>query len=100
MSQQNNEVQNPDMETTEPNSLDTIPHPDSAYGQELDATPEAVTIFEQWCKGCEICVYFCTKDVLAMSPHGKAVVVNPHNCIQCGLCWIHCPDFAIVSMVK
>ena len=77
-----------------------IPQPESAYGGELDAKPLAVAIFEQWCKGCELCVHFCPKDVLAMNAHGKAVVVKPEACIQCALCWVHCPDFAIVSLVK
>ncbi|MEO0136889.1 MAG: 4Fe-4S binding protein [candidate division WOR-3 bacterium] len=53
-----------------------------------------VIINEKWCKGCEICVVFCPKKVLAMEKT-KAKVVNPDACTGCQLCEIYCPDFAI-----
>jgi len=46
------------------------------------------------CKGCEICVAFCPRDVLALEDE-KAVVVNLSACIACDLCELRCPDFAI-----
>jgi 2-oxoglutarate ferredoxin oxidoreductase subunit delta len=53
-----------------------------------------VEVDENWCKGCEICVAFCPKNVLAMEK-GKAKVDNPDACTGCQLCEIYCPDFAI-----
>ena len=51
-------------------------------------------IQERWCKGCDICVAFCPKNVLALE-NGKAVAVKPDDCIGCNLCALRCPDFAI-----
>jgi len=53
-----------------------------------------VLINEKWCKGCEICVEFCPKNVLVMEKD-KAKVQNPDACTGCMLCEIYCPDFAI-----
>ena len=46
------------------------------------------------CKGCEICVAFCPKKVLALK-NGKVVAVNSDACVKCRLCEYRCPDFAI-----
>ncbi len=46
------------------------------------------------CKGCEICVAFCPKDVLAMKEQ-KSIVVDLPACIACELCVLRCPDFAV-----
>ena len=51
-------------------------------------------IRERWCKGCDICVAFCPKNVLALQ-NGKLVVVKPGDCIGCRFCELRCPDFAI-----
>ena len=56
--------------------------------------PARITIREEWCKGCEICVEFCPTKVLAMKDQ-KAVVVNLEACTRCALCEHLCPDFAI-----
>ncbi|MBN2055839.1 4Fe-4S binding protein [bacterium] len=53
-----------------------------------------ITIKTEWCKGCEICVEFCPKNVLAME-RAKAVVRQPDACIACMQCELLCPDFAI-----
>ncbi len=47
------------------------------------------------CKGCDICVVFCPRDVLALDEFQKAVVVNLPACIACDLCELRCPDFAV-----
>ncbi len=61
----------------------------------------SVKIEEKFCKGCDICVYFCPKEVLELSEernekgYNVAEVVKPEECIQCGLCEENCPDLAI-----
>jgi 2-oxoglutarate ferredoxin oxidoreductase subunit delta len=54
-----------------------------------------VRIFEEWCKGCGICVAFCPKNVLILNHEGKAEVARLEDCIYCKLCEILCPDFAV-----
>lgn len=54
----------------------------------------SIDVNDQWCKGCEICVAFCPKNVLAME-NGKAIVVRADDCTGCQFCEIYCPDFAI-----
>ena len=58
-----------------------------------------IKINPAWCKGCEICVAFCPKQVLKLQD-GKAVVDNESNCIKCRLCEYRCPDFAIFVEAK
>jgi 2-oxoglutarate ferredoxin oxidoreductase subunit delta len=48
----------------------------------------------EWCKGCEICVAFCPKNVLEMAG-GVVTVARPEDCNRCMLCELRCPDFAI-----
>lgn len=53
------------------------------------------------CKGCDICIITCPKDVYAKSEkvNTKNVYVpyasNEDNCTYCGLCELSCPDQAI-----
>lgn len=51
-------------------------------------------IRESWCKGCNICVAFCPKQVLALR-NGKVFAAHPDQCIGCRMCELRCPDFAI-----
>ncbi|MDZ7373248.1 MAG: 4Fe-4S binding protein [candidate division KSB1 bacterium] len=58
-------------------------------------------VIADFCKGCEICVVMCPRNVLEMRPDptrwvGAIVeVVRPEACTRCMLCEVHCPDFAI-----
>lgn len=59
-----------------------------------------VTIKPERCKGCNICVAFCPKEVLALEKN-KSIVVKPEECIGCKMCELRCPDYAIfVEVVK
>ncbi len=54
-----------------------------------------VDVNSSYCKGCEICVQVCPKNVLAMNDRQKAIVVHLDACSGCLNCEIYCPDFAI-----
>jgi 2-oxoglutarate ferredoxin oxidoreductase subunit delta len=55
-----------------------------------------VNINLAWCKGCGICMAFCPKGILiAEGLDKKAKVTDESLCIDCGMCEVHCPDFAI-----
>ncbi|MFZ5823220.1 MAG: 4Fe-4S dicluster domain-containing protein [Bacillota bacterium] len=48
-----------------------------------------------YCKGCEICVQVCPKDLFVINDRQKAVVTTTEGCTGCLNCEIYCPDFAI-----
>lgn len=60
-----------------------------------------VIIDEERCKGCELCVAVCPKQVLAlaagMNSRGQhyAAAERPRDCIGCAQCADVCPDAAI-----
>ena len=61
-----------------------------------------VSILENTCKGCGLCVRSCPKGVLAISTshlnakgYYPAEVVNGEACIACTSCAKTCPDVAI-----
>lgn len=62
----------------------------------------AVTIDEERCKGCDLCVYACPADVLALKSkevndrgYHYAYMSNPEACIGCAACATVCPDACI-----
>lgn len=67
-----------------------------------EKTGHKITILEEYCKGCTICVEVCPTDVLVMETVGTrwqgstAVVKDADACIACMLCELQCPDFAIL----
>jgi 2-oxoglutarate ferredoxin oxidoreductase subunit delta len=64
----------------------------------------AVRIIKDRCKGCGFCVEYCPKDVLVMSEefnrkgYHPPKVVKDGECVNCNLCEMICPDFAIFSV--
>lgn len=54
-----------------------------------------ITIFQEWCKSCGICVALCPKTVIGADKTGEPFIDNADACIGCRFCEIHCPDFAI-----
>ncbi|MFH2104378.1 MAG: 4Fe-4S binding protein [Chloroflexota bacterium] len=60
-----------------------------------------VHVIEERCKGCGFCVEFCPRDLLSMSARTNSKGYHPPetsddlNCVNCGLCALLCPDFAI-----
>jgi 2-oxoglutarate ferredoxin oxidoreductase subunit delta len=60
-----------------------------------------VHIIEERCKGCGFCVEFCPQDILVMSKDTNSKGYHPPKliddarCINCQLCALLCPDFAI-----
>jgi 2-oxoglutarate ferredoxin oxidoreductase subunit delta len=62
-----------------------------------------VLINKDRCKGCELCIEFCPRTVLARSTDLNAKgyhypVVAKDECINCRLCVTVCPDYAIFSI--
>jgi 2-oxoglutarate ferredoxin oxidoreductase subunit delta len=55
----------------------------------------SITVNEDWCKSCGICIHFCPKKVLISNEKGCPVAKNIDDCIHCNLCELRCPDFAI-----
>jgi 2-oxoglutarate ferredoxin oxidoreductase subunit delta len=55
-----------------------------------------VKINTDWCKGCGLCVAVCPKQILRLGGFDqKAEVTDESLCINCKMCELHCPDFAI-----
>ena len=63
-----------------------------------------VYVVVERCKGCGFCVEYCPKDVLVLSRgfnrkgYHPPEVVKHGECVNCNLCEMICPDFAIFSV--
>ena len=54
------------------------------------------------CKGCELCVHFCPKKILAIDAgvtnakgYHPACITDQESCIGCATCGLMCPDCCI-----
>ena len=61
-----------------------------------------VTIDENICKGCNLCVATCPKKIMVLSReklnqkgYNPAMVTDMDECTACAMCAIICPDSAI-----
>ena len=59
-----------------------------------------LNLYLHWCKACNLCIAFCPTKVFDPDRDGKPIVARPEQCTQCGICWLHCPDFVITSNYK
>lgn len=65
-----------------------------------------VFVIPERCKGCEICIRFCPRDVLEVSLQTNAkgyhypVVAQTKvdECVHCEFCTLVCPEFAIYTL--
>ena len=63
-----------------------------------------VRILVDRCKGCGFCIEYCPRDVLRLSEefnrkgYHPPEVIDPSACVNCNLCVMICPDFAIFSI--
>jgi 2-oxoglutarate ferredoxin oxidoreductase subunit delta len=62
-----------------------------------------VHVMSERCKGCRYCIKYCPREVLELSNELNAKgyhfpqVKDEDACLNCGLCEIICPEFAIWS---
>ena len=54
-----------------------------------------ITVNQDWCKACGICIHYCPKKVLVANEKGIPVAKKIDDCIKCMLCEMRCPDCAI-----
>jgi 2-oxoglutarate ferredoxin oxidoreductase subunit delta len=64
-----------------------------------------IYIIKDRCKGCNLCIEFCPKDVLEESEEFNKKGYHPpkigegkeEDCVNCGFCNLICPEFAIYT---
>jgi len=77
----------------------------------LDAAAHSIPVGElhiikDRCKGCGFCIEFCPNGVLKEGPefnrkgYHPPQVIKQGECVNCNLCEIICPEFAIYSVLK
>lgn len=61
----------------------------------------SIEVNELYCKGCELCVSACPKDVISLAmdrltPKGyHPAALTAEGCTGCAICAVVCPDAAI-----
>ncbi|MBS3968981.1 MAG: ferredoxin family protein [Clostridia bacterium] len=60
-----------------------------------------IMFHEDACKGCELCIEFCPKNLITLASRFNdkgfhpATVENTDKCVGCAICARMCPDVAI-----
>ena len=81
---------------TAPEKVDTEPRP-----RKRRLPRGEVHLFENWCKGCGLCIEFCPSGVLVLGTDNRPKAIYPEKCTACRWCELHCPDFAIfISVIE
>jgi 2-oxoglutarate ferredoxin oxidoreductase subunit delta len=69
---------------------------------EVKSMANRVTINEDVCKGCSLCVEVCPKKIVVMNRerlnakgYNPAAITDINVCTACAMCAIMCPDSAI-----
>jgi 2-oxoglutarate ferredoxin oxidoreductase subunit delta len=68
---------------------------------DFEAPKGEVQVIPERCKGCNFCIEFCPRDVLAESKEFNSKGYHPpeiadiDSCVYCQLCELICPEFAI-----
>ncbi|MDP7547283.1 MAG: 4Fe-4S binding protein [Alphaproteobacteria bacterium] len=66
----------------------------------------SITIDEERCKGCDICVEYCPPHVLRLSDQRNSLnhlvveLFDEANCTGCEICARVCPDMAITQVFR
>lgn len=65
-----------------------------------------VVVIDDRCKGCGFCVEYCPKQVLVLAEgfnrkgYHPPEVVQHGLCVNCSLCEMICPEFAIFTVAE
>jgi len=72
----------------------------------IKVTHGEIHIMKERCKGCGFCVEYCPRDVLELSEefnlkgYHPPVIADDDACVECHLCEMLCPEFAIYVVLK
>ena len=77
-------------------SIPDSPAPEQAQAPQAKAkkAPPDIVIRVSWCKGCGLCVDYCSRGAIEMDGVVPRVV-DADRCTRCMQCEAICPDFAI-----